>query len=422
MTHPEEVLAIHEQNYGHSVSFCEMEGGRILMYGGGEFLTSTDGGITWSEPFKGSYANGEPVKHAESLVKLDGKAVGLAFRQTGVSGYDSEMHFTYSEDGGESWSDPVLMNHGRLRAHAYQDTFLRTGSGRIMLPVYFGIGQGMWHQEGAPFPGGYVNGNFVSTDAHFFDPHFGASYILYSDDEGKSWDRSEGELFILLEPGGPFYPTFEPSVCEVKAGKLLMIMRTNMGRLFQAWSDDNGKTWSRAVPTLLAGSHAPGQIRKFSKTGHLLCVWTQHSEKEIKQGYVRSRLSSAVSRNGGGIWEHFQNVESIHEETFVEAGPIDLIRPGALFHGYLGPETGRNPDEATQFPENYGRWSYPSVLVTGDRVLISHTYSGHDSKTGWVTQQGCNKLKVLPASWFYGGQDPATENPWLAKIDSCPRP
>ena len=49
------------------------------------------------------------------------------------------------------------------------------------------MGQSNWHHEEVPFVGGYINGRFVSTDAHFFDPHFFACYVLYSDDEGRTW-------------------------------------------------------------------------------------------------------------------------------------------------------------------------------------------------------------------------------------------
>ncbi|MDP6350379.1 MAG: hypothetical protein QGG58_11500, partial [Chloroflexota bacterium] len=48
---------------------------------------------------------------------------------------------------------------------------------------------------------------------------------------------------------------------------------------------DHGETWSRLVPTQLAGCQAPGQIRKLSGTGHLLVVWTQQSEAEVRQGF-----------------------------------------------------------------------------------------------------------------------------------------
>ncbi|MDP6108372.1 MAG: biotin/lipoyl-containing protein, partial [Candidatus Brocadiia bacterium] len=52
--------------------------------------------------------------------------------------------------------------------------------------------------------------------------------------------------------------TEEAPVTEAAPGRLLMMMRTGMGRLYQAWSHDDGETWTRPLPTSLASSTAPG--------------------------------------------------------------------------------------------------------------------------------------------------------------------
>ena len=429
MTRPGEMLAMHEQNYGHSVAFIGLDGGRILETNGADFLYSDDGGITWSEPYRGSDDDGELASvSCASLVNLDGGAIGLAemrWRPGSTSRYETQMVFRTSEDQGHTWSPPVVMNDCLLRAHALQDVMIRTSSGRIILPVYLVVGQGTWHEEGKPFVGGYLNGNFVSTDGHFIDPHFCASYVVYSDDEGATWQpNSDGELFILRELAGPAEGAPEPSIVEVTPGRLMMIVRTGLGRLFQAWSDDNGETWSRFQPTQLAGTQAPGQLRKLPGTGHLLAVWTQQSEAEIRRGFIRTRLSAAISRNGGGLWEHFYNVESLHEQTHVEPGPIYRVRPEGAYGVHAGTAAQENDaNYIVPLPEGYGRWSYPSVFVAEDRVLISHSYSVHDSVTGEVINPGANRLKVLPISWFYGGDDPSRESILLDKLETqAPKP
>ena len=77
MTNPQGMLALHEQSYGHSVTWVELADGKILLSGGGEFRVSKDGGLTWSEPFHGKDEKGSPVA-AEALVRLSGKAVGMS--------------------------------------------------------------------------------------------------------------------------------------------------------------------------------------------------------------------------------------------------------------------------------------------------------------------------------------------------------
>ena len=78
-------------------------------------------------------------------------------------------------------------------------------------------------------------------------------------------------------------------------------------------------------------------------------------------GYFRTRLSSAVSRNGGSVWEFFQNVESIHEETRVEPGPIRPVHPDV--YSFEPEDTA--PDREGKYIRLAGihrRWCYPSVL------------------------------------------------------------
>ena len=299
---------------------------------------------------------------------------------------------------------------------------MRTSSGRLVVPAdtYYGQGIGPHNRE-IPITGKLARNQWVSTAAHFTDPHFGMVSVYYSDDDGRTWQRNkDGELFILNDWNSHFDFVEEPSLTETAPGKLLMFMRTALGRLYQAWSHDNGETWTRPEPTALAATTTPAQIRTLS-TGHLLCVWNQESPEEVKQGFNRTRLSAAISRNGGSVWEFFQNIESIYENTRVEPGPIEPVRPVEMSFkpGTPAPERdGRYIKTA----EKHGWWSYPSVFVMKDRVLIAHTYSTFDDEPDKASvyrssnrdEMFNQKLKVLPLTWFYGGKEPA-DNPFLPK-------
>ncbi|MBK36823.1 MAG: hypothetical protein CME26_15010 [Gemmatimonadetes bacterium] len=427
MTRPHEALAIHETDFFHSSTFVQLDDGRILHAAGTTFTTSEDGGLTWSEPFSRDDEDGNPVGGGgTSLVNLSNGGVGLAAMWRAPRGTVSEkkihLLFWRSENAGETWARPIVVTSPSIRTYAYQDVLLRTESGRIILPVYVSLGQNAGPDDVTPpVSGKLVNGQWVGTAAHFFDPHFSCSYVCYSDDDGLTWKRNaDGELIILNDWNATYSYTNEPSLAEVAPGRLLMMMRTGLGRLYQAWSNDNGETWTRPQPTALASSTTPAQVRTLPN-GHLLIVWNQESEEDVKRGFNRTRISSAVSRNGGGIWEFFQNVESMHEATRVEPGPIRPLRPAETYFPPGSPAPEREVEHVREV-DFHGRWSYPSVFVMEDRVLIAHTYSVYEEhpeqaeliyssrKEGGINQ----KLKVLPLSWFYGGKEPA-DNPWLPK-------
>ncbi len=423
MTRPEEALAIHETRYFHSSTFTELYDGRVLHAANTTFTTSDDGGLTWSDEFKRTDVNGDPVGGGgTSLVRLSGKGIGLAaMSRTGDGRTGTGVVFWRSEDGGETWEAPVRLSTPGVATYLYQDAITRTSSGRIVVPVYVSMGQGTGpNDEKPPASGKLVNGHWVSTAGHFFDPHFSSVYVAYSDDDGRTWKRnSDGELMILLDWNATYSYVNEPTVTEASPGRLMMMMRTGVGRIFQAWSYDSGDTWTRPQATSLSSSTAPAQIGTLPN-GHLLVVWNQESEEEVKRGFNRTRISSAVSRNGGSVWEFFQNIESIHESTRVEPGPIRPLRPSEHHFepGKPAPEREVEHIRAVGF---HGRWSYPSMLVMKDRVLVAHTYSTyqpHPTKAQLVQSSadgGINqKLKVLPLNWFYGGKEPA-DNPFLPR-------
>ena len=433
MTRPGEMLAEHNTNFFHSSTWVELEGGRVLHAAGTDFTTSDDGGITWSKPFKRGDTQGNPVGGRNlSLVKLAGAGIGLAARiydRTAGSMDPDRMIFWRSEDGGKTWQPPIRITPPGLPSVAYQDVLLRTASGRIILPLYIYFGQPVGpNNESLPFFGKLVRNQWVSTSAHFSDPAFTAVYVAYSDDDGRTWKKNQdGFLFILHDWSTGFDRVNEPSVAEVAPGRLLMVMRSTLGRLYQAWSTDNGDTWTRPQPMSLASTEAPAQIRKLP-TGHLLIVWNQESEDEVKQGYNRTRLSSAISRNGGSVWEFFQNVQSLLPGTRVEPGPIHAVRP-AQFYNKPGQAAAVREPENLGDSDSHGRWAYPSVFVMKDRVLIATTYSTYEQDPVKAqlnlssTQPGSynQKLKVLPLKWFYGGKEPAP-NPFLKEAYEPAKP
>ena len=353
-----------------------------------------------------------------SLLSLSGNRVGLATNPRPPG--DCHVLFRRSEDGGETWSSPVRATPPGTSSYLVStDVVMRTASGRIIVPCYVTLGKERDPSDRLPTMWGkLINGQWTPASGHYSDPRFTAVYVAYSDDDGRTWRRNEdGELVLLLDWSATFSFVNEATVAEVAPGRLMMMLRTGLGRLYQAWSTDDGSTWSRPEPTSLAASTTPAYLASLPHPGHLLVVWNQHSEREIKQGYTRSRLSAAVSRNGGSVWEFFQNVESWHEETRVEPGPIRPVRP-AEFDFEPGMPAGEREAEHIRPMTTDSPWlwriTYPRVNVMGDRVFVQYgcsRYSQHETRAEYAVEKG-QRLKILPLTWFYGGKQPA-DNPNL---------
>lgn len=433
MTRPQEVLATHFTKFHHGSTFAELENGRILHVANSVFSTSDDGGLTWSKAVKQNDIKGNPVGGGgASLVKLSGKGIGLAaMRQDAGAAtleekqWSNHIVFWRSEDGGVTWHQPVRATPVGLTTHCLQDVALRTTSGRIVLPVYVAFGQrvGPGNAE-IPVVGRLVKNQWVSTAAHFHDARFLAVYVVYSDDDGRTWRRNKDDLLYILHDWNTGYDKVaEPSVAEVAPGRLLMIMRNSLSRLYQAWSTDNGETWTRPVATSLAATETPAQIRRLP-TGHLLIVWNQESEEEVMRGLNRTRVSSAISRNGGGVWEFFQNISSLLPGTRVEPGPIRAVRPVQLHFNPGHPAPLRDAEHLGD-SDTWVRTSYPSVLVLKDRVLVAHTYGRYEEdkiKAQLESASPFNQvLRVIPLNWFYGGKEPAA-NPLLKEAIEPAKP
>ncbi len=407
MSNPEMMLAYHEPFPTARGGCIQLRSGRIIACSGCGFNYSDDAAMSWCEPYEGQYVNGEKPM-LQNLVELGNDILGATERRmpdgvphTKANLAYKKLAFTTSSDMGKTWSEPNMMTNIPLPAHAWCNTLFRTSRGRIIQPCYMSLRQSTPNDRW-PLQGAWdSNGKFVSTGAHYYDPAFCTSYVLYSDDDGETWQKNEdGELHIFMPPEVVLAFTAEPTVAEVEPGVLIMMLRTRLGRAFEAWSYDDGTTWTRPAPTHLASSNSPVVVKRLHSTGHLLCVWNQAGEQDIKQGHIRCRLSSAVCRNGRGVWEFFQNVESVLEPSHVEPGPIRYTSPLGLYGRDRDHPAHENDPQYSVVLKTRQRWTNHSVCVLDDRVLI--LYGG--------------RCKVLPLKWFYRGNDPHEDNTSLPVI------
>jgi hypothetical protein len=104
-------------------------------------------------------------------------------------------------------------------------------------------------------------------------------------------------------------------------------------------------------------------------------------------------LSTALSFDDGKTWQHFKNLESLDDVTYIEPPPIPLLH-GVYGHHY------NQPKDRTRYIRAPGsvRSCYPDCRVLDDTVIIQYNYGGSNPED--PTPKIIIKRRVLPVSWF----------------------
>ena len=356
-----------------------------------------------------------------SLLRLASGALGLVQdRETGGAHGDT-LSFHVSKDDGQTWSAGVDLGPAGT-VFCTHDCALTLSSGRLIMPTYTMIG---------PTPTGSPKHHprrFGRTFGTGMACAMSYSFVYYSDDEGLTWQRSLNETFVTLDRNiKGAYGAGEPSAIELKDGRLLMLLRTDLGRHFRSYSEDQGETWQEAEPTDLVCYPCPCSLRRIPTTGDLLVIWTQIAPCEAMQGLYRHRLSCAISKDEGLTWQNHKNLESLDDVSYIEPcaierilrspsrQPLDRVR----YHRAPGPLRCNEP--TCTFIDDTAVITYAHREL-GDRAIIEKTYGmDYDSvarKLGFTERSevcrrwpcyenrpgiwdGNNKVRVLPLDWFY---------------------
>ena len=409
-TVPKETLFLHVYFPGDHGGMLELPDKQMFMvYSTGYSRSasmwgslSPDGGETWEESRSLLDVDGQEISGTSpTLIRLKSERIGLFYSTTGWDGSGPDVlsgaelrkrdsagaWFVSSGDEGQTWSKPTRVSEPGVDAIPMHDSAIVTSRGRIVAPVYHYVGQRNMVPEDPGKSVALAGDKWVRIGGHDFENCMDFSWVYFSDDEGKSWERNQdGTMIVTLDySAGGHYSCEESAVAEVSPDHLLLIHRTPMGRLYQSWSSDDGTTWSLPEPTSLAASRAPANLKRIPGTDDLLIIWSQASAEEISMGHHRHRLSAAVSHDGGVTWQHHRNVRAPESDTTtrVDVPPIQYYR--SLRHASRRRTDGRQPYS-----------SYPATAFWEDRVIITFYSPGPDSPEG---KRGV--CMGLPLSWFY---------------------
>ncbi len=240
-------------------SLVELEDGMLMMVSGDSYRVSGDGGLTWG----GSQSLGEGVS-GNSIMRLQSGARALA---TG-----SQLRI--SEDEGLSWSEPRNVD---MLGSPFWDTMIQLSSGRLLYPSRTCYSYSAPDLACAPQAIGLWRGQEYATEGHGHTPEMDIAAVSRSDDLGESWQRSDYLMGWFDEHGipngyGAHTSCDEPNVVECADGRVLLLARSQVGRLVYSYSSDDGATWTAVRPTELAAFYSPPRLRRIPQTGDLMCV------------------------------------------------------------------------------------------------------------------------------------------------------
>ncbi len=265
---------------------------------------SSDGGQTWSPPqtlFKlradmgGWGCHNVLVDHKGELHLIytcDAHTAGKGLYQ---------MHFDVyhigSTDGRTKWKAPVSVRKGYYGSML---SVIELKSGRIILPVCY-LTPRVWSNRGTGFDAFTDMGRFSSG-------------VCYSDDGGDTWKMADRE-FKVPSPYIGADGMIEPIALQLKDGRVWLLIRTQLGRYFQSFSQD-GSVWSPPEPTNILASDSPPSLTRL-KDGRVVMLWNECLRFAYAQG-GRHVLHAAISNDDTRTWHGYREVAA---NPFVDEPP-----------------------------------------------------------------------------------------------------
>lgn len=174
-------------------------------------------------------------------------------------------------------------------------------------------------------------------------------YLLRSEDKGKTWTLLPGS-----RPNGWFAEGFdrmdEGRPINLGKGKVLFMSRTPQGHLFTAWSEDDGKTWTKPAPCPLVHPDAPPMLFPLSDGKTLVAFHhrrvpkTQPGELSDKAETMKMRTELWISTtsDGGHTWTEprFAMVNAVEANLAVggfnhQCSYLDAFMDGEIMHLFL---------------------------------------------------------------------------------------
>lgn len=259
-----------------------------------------------------------PESHAATIVETPKGLVAAWFGGTKERNPDVEIRVSRRVDG--RWTAPVSVADGvvndTLRYPTWNPVLYQVPKGDLLLFYKIGPSPGTWKgwiktsKDGGrtwsavkALPDGFVgpvknkpvmlsNGILLCPSSKEGDRGW-TVHLEASADSGNTWQ--------LIGPinDGKAKPAIQPSILTYPGGRLQLLARGKGRALMEAWSTDNGKTWSDLHPTSLPNNNS-GTDAVTARNGRQYLVYNHVlPPADAKNGKgARTPLNLAYSKDG----------------------------------------------------------------------------------------------------------------------------
>ncbi|OGV60330.1 MAG: hypothetical protein A2498_07105 [Lentisphaerae bacterium RIFOXYC12_FULL_60_16] len=254
---------------------------------------SGDGGQTWhGHRVITDTAPGDVNVYSPNLIRATDGGILLVFmRQKSAVPLCITEHVWKSTDEGRTFL-PFAEFAAGMDYSLCNAVIKRLASGRLLLPV-----------SPVDKPGDTPYNHIV------------CGAVLFSDDDGRTWNEAANRLFL------PMRGVMEPHVEETRDGRVLMVMRNQLGSLFLSESADDGMSWSTPQTSALQTPESCPALTRIPNTGDLLMIWNNSSYDPACSHFgIRTPLTASVSRDEGRTWGPPRDIETDPARAFSNPG------------------------------------------------------------------------------------------------------
>jgi len=269
------------------------------------FSVSDDGGKKWS---KAAVLFDHPgAEDADPNLLVDRDRI-LAFSTTvpNPGKIDRSLIYMRASEDGVHWGREVLLKtpHRYIAGKIHQGHRLSDGT------LVMGYAWDTWAEKNMP-PATEGEMNIKSG-------------VLRSTDDGRAWSAG-GDLYAEIPKTSPHATAGldEPATVVLADGRLMTLMRTSGTRLYQAWSNDAGLTWSKPVPSVLTAHNSPAALWKLDGLRDIVAVWDNSPTG-------RTPLTVALSFDGGRTWSAPKVLADTHSSRQVSYPSVVQAKDGTI--------------------------------------------------------------------------------------------